>query len=710
MALRELVNETELKSLKYGFDAFGGGASSQPYIVTDINTQKVILPYNITTTNLLGKDAGFIRGGFDGAAKASIIDTVRVGKWLLDNPLWIAKQVGLQLSNPKLEVPKNLSLITNIGNALSLGTSGLIQPTRIYNLGINTLAQIPVNAFGIHFNRHGLGPVMDDNQKYEAIVRANNDIFGSSNSNRLISLKSKLKVGNLVVGSPPPVLTGIVGAVARFSSSSVNSILSKLFGTDVPIDDYITGPGSVYGIGSTTIRRYQNTSTGAKGGEINKEFLLNGRSAWNNNTAVTDINYGNGKNIPLVSNFFGLSNNIIASENQLGPNRELVVPKLPDYTDKTLASNGNTAVDYNKASPSLRKYSDLFSAIKTNISQSMSFSDAKNYESSDYSGVPKHPFSNERKIFTTIAPDTTVPNRGASDFRYYGNKEIGDQGSKAKYSNTGIFDRYDSDILTVMFRAVDPFTLNEERFAFSAYISDYRDTFDATWTDINYIGRSEPFYIYSKFKRSVSFNLKIPCFNRTQLFEKHRALGQLASTTAGTYDNRSGKTNALGGVLIRLNVGNYLVGEYATMNSLNYSIPNDATWDITPEARLAMYIDASFQFNIVHQILPQYEPSATVGGNSKPVGFFGYLPDTQARDKKFLAIPGREKLLTDPNDSKNKNYTIQDSITDSFTINLVDPIYKVVDGKKQSLVRGTKLAEKNPQPVAGDKSRLVNPK
>ncbi len=37
--------------------------------------------------------------------------------------------------------------------------------------------------------------------------------------------------------------------------------------------------------------------------------------------------------------------------------------------------------------------------------------------------------------------------------------------------------------------------------------------------------------------------LKIPCFNRAQLFEKHRALGQLASTTAGRYNTNS--THAL---------------------------------------------------------------------------------------------------------------------------------------------------------------------
>jgi hypothetical protein len=165
-----------------------------------------------------------------------------------------------------------------------------------------------------------------------------------------------------------------------------------------------------------------------------------------------------------------------------------------------------------------------------------------------------------------------------------------------------------------MFRGVDPFSLNEERWAFSAYLSGFRDDFNATWNDINYIGRSETFYVYSKFKRSVSFTLKIPCFNRTQLFEKHRALGQLASTTAGSY-NEGG---LLGGVLIRLNIGNYIVGEYSILNSLNYSIPDDASWDITPEGRLAMLVDASFNFTIIHKELPQYKSQQ---------GFFKYLPD-----------------------------------------------------------------------------------
>ena len=689
MALRDLVNDTTLKSLKYGFDQLGGGDSGQPYITTDISDPNLtnlnlargglgsilreagISPI-ITINNKIGKDDGFVRGGFLGAANASIVDTVRVGSWIVNNPLWVAKQVGLQLSNPRLETPKNDILKTNPGNLLSFSTNGILQPTRIYNLGINTLLQVPTNAFGVHFYRHGLGPTMDDNQKYEAIARANNNINESSNENRLVSLKSKLNIGNPSLPTSP-LLNNLTSLISRIPV--IGSLINSVISDNTPIDDYLTGPGSVYGVGSTLIRRYQNTSIGAISGSLSNEVLLKGKAVWNNNTAITDNDLK-----PVVTRFFGVSN--LVSES---------VPRLlSNYINKTLVNNENTAVNYNSVSPSLRKYGDLFKATQavTNITQSIPFSDSKKYNAYD---AYNSPFSKERRYFKTQDLATKAElNRDAPDFRYYGKRTAapGSEGSIAKYGEGNkVFERYDSDILTIMFRGVDPFTLNEERWAFSAYLSGFRDDFNATWNDVNYIGRSETFYIYSKFRRSVSFSLKIPCFNRNQLFEKHRALGQLASTTAGRYNSNG--TNTLGGMLLRLNVGNYLVGEYATMTSLQYSIPDDSSWDITPEARLAMYIEANFSFNIVHQKLPQYLPSATTGSNNNidnnDAGFFGYLPNSVAGDAEFLKISGRK-----PND--------QNSITEGFSIDLVK---NDVPGK------GTVLAKENPKPVVGNSSRYL---
>jgi hypothetical protein len=246
--------KTNLKSLKYGHDRPGGGDSNQPYITNDINDPK----------NRLGFDDGLIRGGAIGAAKASINDTARIGKFLTDlpkGPLFIVKQVGLQLSNPKLESLVNK---TGIGflNRLSVALDNVgIGSTRIYNLGINTLAQVPVNAFGIHLNRHGLLPVQDDSTKYLSVVQKNNQGTGSTNAKLLPNSPNRLlRYAEKLLPATPPIIK---------STSVIKQLLSLIPGASLfmkpkqmMISEYVGGPGSVYGVGKTFIRRYDYTSNG----------------------------------------------------------------------------------------------------------------------------------------------------------------------------------------------------------------------------------------------------------------------------------------------------------------------------------------------------------------------------------------------------------------------------------------------------------------
>ena len=178
--------KTDLKSLKYGKDRPGGGDSGQPYQKVDINT----VDRGFNRFRLTNFDDGLVRGGVVGAANAAVVDTLRIGKFLKDfpkGPLFITKQVGLQLSNPIIEHKTNFptnkptrgqGLFNNIGNFISNIANKILNavgPTRIYNLGINTLAQIPVNAFGQHLQRHGFTPRRNDDNLYFKVAQYNNN-------------------------------------------------------------------------------------------------------------------------------------------------------------------------------------------------------------------------------------------------------------------------------------------------------------------------------------------------------------------------------------------------------------------------------------------------------------------------------------------------------------------------------------------------------
>jgi hypothetical protein len=665
--------QTNLKSLKYGKDRINEGSSGQPYITTDpdggtnlsvgsnnvlrlLGVNQIPLIPNVSTqlnrsragrfvNQVLGTD-DFIRGGAIGAAQAAVNDTFRIGAFLTSlprGPLFIAKQVGLQLSNPKLEVKKGLAAgaggilkaIFGASPAQALGTltGGLLGPTRIYNLGINTLAQVPANAFGIHFSRHGLLPIQDEETKYEKVVVYNNQ--GDSSNNRLVGLKNQFSLGDFAFEA-----TGDYDQARKNvndqnkglrkdyrnqkktyrqdvrNAKSINKQLDsaeagggegisrvpkptkpakpkyiKFKPADLTIDSYLSGPGSTYGIGNTILKRYTFTEDQIKNDEAkaNSEAFA-GKSRVNGNA----IDY---------SNAIG-KDSIDSIQHH---------PEIGAPLSSTLTVALSQGINKN--------YAELQTKLAATITSSAPIPNTGTY--SYINGVTNY----SQSIKTVTDP---YVNRGATDFKYYGTGSLSPEytGSKQTYNNSDVFTRNDAGIMSVLFRSVNPFiqptpnpndpTLNqnEQRWIFNAYMSGYKDNFDATWNDVNYAGRAESFYIYNKFKRTVNFNLKIPCFNKVQLFEKHRALGQLASVTAGSYEGV-----LMGGVMIKVNLGNYLVGEYAILNNVSYSIPDDASWDIADDALLSMYIDASFSLTIVHKELPRYQQADAKSG------FFGYLPD-----------------------------------------------------------------------------------
>ncbi len=160
------VGDTDLRKESTNIHSFGD-ATDQPFIQRDIGSNWSLFSDSPASKGAKGGLFGIdlIRGGVGTAINRSLIDALRIGKFLISPKglLFIAKSVGQQLTNPKVQMDKILGLGAN----------------RVYPLGLSTLAQTLTNAVGIHLVRHGLGPLngtLPKNARYEDNVYAS---FGS---------------------------------------------------------------------------------------------------------------------------------------------------------------------------------------------------------------------------------------------------------------------------------------------------------------------------------------------------------------------------------------------------------------------------------------------------------------------------------------------------------------------------------------------------
>jgi hypothetical protein len=752
------LNATKLRSLKYGNDTSDGGNSGQPYIKTELKD----LDKPLTRVRLTKFDDGLIRGGAIGALNASIVDTIRIGKFFKDlpkGPLFLAKQVGLQLSNPKLETKK--------------GLGGLLGSTRLYNLGINTLRQIPITAFGGHLTRHGLFPVTDDSIKYIKVVAENNK---NSDNNRLVSLANKFTLGDQIGGVGEEFslreerrenraanregrqanraanregrqANRAANRERRQANRATNQLLrqyseengggffrEKFIRTDFDrtdfkrnkldvkslleqftIDSYNGGPNSLYGIGRTTINRYAFTDdkrkirdaltesefqtilgsisvnpltersrfikesytdedeneirkwiVGKTSTPISPSFPLNNVKEASQFDAFardpgTKFFYGTTVSTSKLQNDIGNGKISVVEGIKATPAKTILRDALPDkfvvlknQKEDTDYIGGTRLIQIQQETPASSGVEQItnfnigtgdkqfFGKTQAEAEAQLSDWDKEIHELDELvvrSGKPgisksvkasivdvskmegnlEKVFQNNEMTSTSEAEafkltDVSINRQNKKGFYFNGNNTI------------PTFDRIDRDIMLVSFDTIDPFTAaNARNVVFSAYLSGFKYNSNSTWNPVKYVGRSESFYTFTEHKRDVSFNIQVPCFNKTHLFEKHRALSELQSAGAGQYDSN----NRLGGIITKVTLGNYLVAEPGILTSISFDIPDVSSWDI--DEKLAMYINAQFSFTIIGKELPTYKEGGFLNYLPNPITGTGYLTGAQAR-------------------------------------------------------------------------------
>lgn len=247
--------KSNLKNLRYGADQPGYGASGLPYIQTQMpdveNPTGTFKP--IFRPGSTGNLDYPIRGGqleFQVGSQtftlSSQLDKTRIKRFFDDKKrgaAFIEKQIGLQLSNPKIETGNTLY---GIPQAFSI--PGILENTRVYNNGQNTLAQVGASGTGAHAIRHGLVPFNPFQKQYFSIVNEQN-ISNNGEKNRMLILRD-LKMSNT-----PNQFSDASNILNINTVNTLGISLNKNI-----LFQYLGGPGSVYGIGVTTIKRSVDTT------------------------------------------------------------------------------------------------------------------------------------------------------------------------------------------------------------------------------------------------------------------------------------------------------------------------------------------------------------------------------------------------------------------------------------------------------------------
>jgi hypothetical protein len=171
---------------------------------------------------------------------------------------------------------------------------------------------------------------------------------------------------------------------------------------------------------------------------------------------------------------------------------------------------------------------------------------------------------------------------------------------------------------------------------FRAYIEGLTENVSPSWTPTNYIGRSEPVYVYERGERDITFTLKLVAQTRDELDLIYTKLGMLTSLCYPSYekDKHLGKSLRMKPPLTKFRLGelygntdNEVVGFIKT---LTYTVDQTSTWEIERGARVPRNISATISYQVIHSKVPQLETG--LGSQVIHQQFYGFKGEAGYND------------------------------------------------------------------------------
>lgn len=573
-----LINlKTDLKSLKYGKDTIGGGYSGQPYIQTKI-------PVGF---NNLGLSEDFILRGGINAVTDSGKDVLRLSKMFAD----------LKSPNGLLFIAKQQILSrTAVRTQSSLGqlNEGPYYPS-------NTLAQAGVSAFGLHFNKQGTNPVPGNPGSivsYSTIVtpRQPNEL------NRLVDFyRTKQEVKNdadpvlyTYTGGPGSILgvgdTTIFISPQRTGLNNPDYTPNKTFTIKSVLDNKQEGGLKIdpnkpwiksdqYGLPNTNVNTPQTASFAARttGSLRQNPADVTGSDGYFYNPVTSGgASDQYKKAFPASSPFPTTSWNKVTGQKLWNNSVYNSGSSFPDSTNPANFDNGTITFSQSELAASISytdsgKVTDFRKTIREKIANNSVRKQA--VDSGQLTNAPDYQTKRIEDRNQLGDPGNRKNKSYASYTKGPIDKSTGKSTGPLDIINASPIGANPSDYNDLVTFNIIP--IGGQPMTFRAFLGSISDNYSADIGSQKFVGRGENFYTYNGQTRKISLSWTVAAQSKAELIPMYKKLSYLASNTAPIYKN-----GFMQGPLVQLTVGGYFHQLPGYIEGINYEIGEDSTWEI----------------------------------------------------------------------------------------------------------------------------------
>jgi hypothetical protein len=611
--------KTDLKSLKYGNDRFGGGSSNQPYITKGI-------PDDLPPSS----PDFLLRNGFLNPV-SSATDVIRLTKYFADlkSPsglLFTAKQEMLSRSGVKTVASKGLF------------NEGVYNP-------LNTVLQAGLVSTGGHLNKQGLNP-----------------FAGMGGLGILSNIGGVPNYGDYFRQPGTLERSPLRGTYRRLFNDGATDIPGTADKNAKNIDQYQGGPGSILGIGNTTI----NLATDNTGAPLRTglPFVQTRNQGFVSGSLVVIKDKSDTTNSPLK-----LALGLSYLYGNLPSVKALTSPKFITNPTNGITNTNIFALTTTKPGttlvsnpPAIQKQDTYTYDQELLTAQSSSYQTKQPIQ--DFRKAIRSKFSGSSGFSGTMAaaqaPDYTTqnienrvhlgdPGRAGRNLSSYtkGNGPLDKITALELYRSEWVTqDTTKNDLVKFRIAAIDSDTPNFKVFMhFRAFLDSFQDQYGAEWGETKYIGRGEKFFNYNGFSRTISMGWTVFAQSKEELIPMYKKLNYLASNLAPDYS----KNGYMRGPLVQMTVGGYLYEMPGFMTSLNYDIPAESPWEIgindtnggddTSVKELPHMIKVTCQFTPIHESVPRKNPLYFANNNNNKNVPIGHDPEwVKHGNSRFIAL------------------------------------------------------------------------